>query len=100
LQRPSSLSEELVGPQLDAEIDEVGVRLMRDVGADHASQLLPSQDVGRFEGCEMWCGDRGAGEPVGRAHAPSGPASISSATKADASHTTRSVISFVHELRP
>lgn len=53
-QLPSARGEQVEGPQLEREVEEVGVGLRRNVSADLVGQRQPAQDVGRLEGGEVW----------------------------------------------
>ena len=48
-QVPHSVGQDLIGPQLNAEVKEVGVRLSGLVCADCAAELLAPNDIGAFE---------------------------------------------------
>jgi hypothetical protein len=48
-QRPRSIRQELVRPELDRQIEEVGMRLSNLVGAGCAAEFLSSNNIGALE---------------------------------------------------
>jgi hypothetical protein len=63
-QSPHPIRQDLIGPQFNAQVNEVGVRLSGLIGAHCSAEFLAPNDIGTFERHQRWREKIRAGQHV------------------------------------
>lgn len=77
---PRSGRQEVVGPLLDGQVEQVGMRLVSLIRGDESGEFVAPDDVGCLEREQGWRCEIDSGENLG------GPATIRSCIQEDSNH--------------